>query len=125
MFLNGLLDTRKNLGFTGLSCNDFEDFGGGLCKESIISRDPVSIVLYTRPGSSIKWSTPNYNWQTTPFKMGVVFPKISYKIIDPVSSSPRRKTLNILCYNSATGSICLIQTEREHQNYQLIFMVLW
>ena len=44
MFLNGLLDTRKNLGFTGLSCNDFEDFGGGLCKESIISRDPVSIV---------------------------------------------------------------------------------
>ena len=46
----------------------FEDFGGVLCKAFIIGRElvsivyyirPVSIVLYTRPGSSIKRPTPN------------------------------------------------------------------
>ena len=39
------------------SCN--EDFGGALCKEFIIGREPVSIVHYTRPGSNIKQPTPN------------------------------------------------------------------
>ena len=37
----------------------FEDFVGGLCKESTIGQEPVSIIHYTRPGSSIKWPTPN------------------------------------------------------------------
>ena len=37
----------------------FEDFVGGLCKESPIGQEPVSIIRYTRPGSSIKWPTPN------------------------------------------------------------------
>jgi len=31
----------------------FEDFGGTLCKEFIIGQEPVSIVHYTRPGTSI------------------------------------------------------------------------
>ena len=37
----------------------FEDFGGGLFKESIIGWEPVSINNYTRPGSSIKQPTKN------------------------------------------------------------------
>ena len=35
-----------------------EDFLGGFCKESIIDGEPVSIVNYTRSGSSIKQHTP-------------------------------------------------------------------
>ena len=37
----------------------FEDFGGALNKAFFSSREPVSIIHYTRPGSSIKWPTPN------------------------------------------------------------------
>ena len=38
----------------------FEDFRGGLCKEPIIGQEPVPIVHYIRPESSIKWPTSNY-----------------------------------------------------------------
>ena len=37
----------------------FKDFGGTLCVEFIIGWEPVSIVHYTRTGSSIKWPTLN------------------------------------------------------------------
>ena len=37
----------------------FEGFGEVLFKEFIIGREPVSIIHYARPGSSIKWPTPN------------------------------------------------------------------
>ena len=41
----------------------FEDFGGALFKAFIIGwelgLEPVSIINYTRPGSSIKWPSPN------------------------------------------------------------------
>ena len=51
----------------------YEDFGGGLSNESIIGLEPVSIVHYTRPGSSIKQPTPNY-WLQMPCKYGCCFP---------------------------------------------------
>ena len=37
----------------------FEGFRGWLCKEPIIGQEP-GIVHYTRPESSIKWPTSNY-----------------------------------------------------------------
>ena len=42
-----------------LATKIFEDFGGMLCKEFIIGREPVSTVHFTWPGTCIKWPTPN------------------------------------------------------------------
>ena len=63
----------------------FESFRGVFCKEFIIVREPVSIVHYTRPGSSIKWPTLNYLATQCHVNWPVVYPKSSYKIMDPVS----------------------------------------
>ena len=37
----------------------FEDIWGWLCKESMIGREPVSIIHYTMLGSSSNLATPN------------------------------------------------------------------
>ena len=44
---------------TRVATKIFEGFGEAHFKEFIIGREPVSIVHNTRPGSSIKWPTPN------------------------------------------------------------------
>ena len=49
--------------------------------------EPVSIVHYTRPGSSIKRPTPNYLATQRHVNWPVVYPKSSYKIMDPVSAA--------------------------------------
>ena len=38
---------------TKVATRIFEDFGGALCKELIIGREPVSVVNFTMPGPSI------------------------------------------------------------------------
>ena len=45
----------------------------------------VSIVHYTRPGSSIKRPTPNYLATQRPVNWPVVYTKSSYKIMDPAA----------------------------------------
>ena len=49
--------------------------------------EPVSIVHYTRPGSSIKRPTPNYLATQRHVNWPVVYPESSYKIMDPVSAA--------------------------------------
>ena len=65
----------------------FESFRGVFCKEFIIVREPVSIVHYTRPGSSIKWPTLNYLATQCHVNWPVVQPKSSYKNMDPISAA--------------------------------------
>ena len=49
--------------------------------------EPVSIVHYTRPGSSIKQPTPNYLATQRHVNWPVVYPESSYKNIEPVSAA--------------------------------------
>ena len=56
----------------------FEYFGEALFKEFILGWEPVSIVHYTRSGSSIKQPT---------LPLPVMYPKSSYKIMDPGSAA--------------------------------------
>ena len=77
----------------------FEGVGEALFKEFIMGRepvyqssatlglDPVSIVHYTRPGSSIKRPSPNYFATQPHVNWPVVYPKSNYKIMDPVSAA--------------------------------------
>ena len=65
----------------------FEGFGEALFKEFIMGWEPVSIVHYTRPGSSIKRPTPNYLATQRHVNWHVIYPKSSYKIMDPVSAA--------------------------------------
>ena len=59
-----------------------------LCKDFlIVGWETVLIVHYTRPGSSIKQPTPNCFTTQRHVNWPVVYPKSSYKIMDPVSSS--------------------------------------
>ena len=60
---------------------------GALNKAFIIGWEPVSIVHYTRPGSSIKRPTPNYLATQRHVNWPVIYPKSSYKIMDPVSAA--------------------------------------
>ena len=67
--------------------------------------EPVSIVHYTRPGSSIKRPTPNYLATQCHVNWPVVYPKSSYKIMDPVSAALpqnlRRIFVATLLHNSS------------------------
>ena len=66
--------------------------------------EPVSIVHYTRPGSSIKRPTPNYLATQRHVNWPVVYPESSYKIMDPVSAAlPPKSSKNLRC-NSEPGS---------------------
>ena len=73
----------------------FEGFWGMLCEEFIIARKPVSIVLYTRPGTCINrplhWAWiqyqaahPERRGYTTPCKLACFYPKSSSKISLPL-----------------------------------------
>ena len=63
----------------------FEGFGEVLCKEFIIGQKPVLIVLYTRPGTCIKWTNPNSFATQRQVNLPVIFPESRYKIMDQVS----------------------------------------
>ena len=56
-------------------------------KYTTLGWEPVSIVHYTRPGSSIKRPTPNSLATQRHVNWPVVYPKSSYKIMDPVSAA--------------------------------------
>ena len=55
----------------------FKDLWGELCN--------ISVVHYTRLGSSIKWPTSNKEDKLCHVNWPVVYPKCSFKIMDPVS----------------------------------------
>ena len=47
---------------------------------------PVSIILYNRPGSNIKWHTPNYVATLRHVNLGVIHSEHTYKVMNPISS---------------------------------------
>ena len=59
-----------------------------LCNGPIIGQEPVSIIHYTRSGSSIKLPTPNWEAALCHIKWSAVHPKSSYKTIDSDLSDP-------------------------------------
>merc|ERR1719245_112013 len=71
----------------GVATKIFEGFGEALFMEFIKGREPVSSVHYTRPGTSIKQPTPNYLATQRHVNWPVIYPKSSYKIMDPVSAA--------------------------------------
>ena len=71
MFLNGFPITELQREF-------LKDFGGGLCKGFIEGHDPVSIVHYTRPGSSIKRPTLTLFAILHQVTWGVVYPQYNH-----------------------------------------------
>jgi len=58
-----------------------------LCQEFIIGHEPVSIIHYTRLGSSIKGPTQNHEATQCHVNWPVVYFESSYKIMDPVSAA--------------------------------------
>ena len=55
---------------------------------SIRGWEPVSLIHYTMPGSSIKQPTHNHEATICHVNWPVVFPESCYKIMDQVSSRP-------------------------------------
>ena len=105
----------------------FEDFGGGLCKESTIGPEPVSIIHYTRPGSSIKLPNPNLLAIQRHLNWPIVYPKSSYRIMDPVQcQQPSPKSSKKLRCNSGS-EYCktIVSFHRSYYNYRAVISTVY
>ena len=74
--------------------------------EFIKGREPVSSVHYTQPGSTIKRPTPNYLATQCHVNKPVVYPKSSYKIMDP---GPAALPQNLRKIFVATLEYCIME----------------